>query len=265
MSECKPVITARTRVTSRCRPSYSRVALLEKVTCCKKHTGRPQCELYVRIEVAVYQHPGEGSHEGKKSTTSNTSSLFCNTLPPPNTAPKRSIFTASQTDSRIAQKSVSISPQDQIAAPAENHKDSRNHLPLPPPLASGTKAPQKPRGPSPQQAKMKQAKHFTTENEADEAAQAAMHQRIHLLPNQSDLKDTISKCSTKRKQFENGLMNPTGPALNHPAASLLPYYAKYGCPVNCGPNWTRTQIEEALDYGVHPTAKIPEALECLIK
>ena len=30
-------------------------------------------------------------------------------------------------------------------------------------------------------------------------------------------------------------------------------------------NWTREQIDEALDYGAHPTAKEPSALECLIK
>jgi len=112
---------------------------------------------------------------------------------------------------------------------------------------------------------MKPAKHFTSAKEADEAAQKAMHQRIHLLPNQGDLKDTIGKRSTQRKEFENGLMNPSGPALDHPAAPLLADYVKYGCPVDCGPNWTREQIEEALDYGAHPTAKIPEALECLIK
>ena len=140
-----------------------------------------------------------------------------------------------------------------------------HHVTLPPPPASGNKAPQKPRGPSPQNADMKQAKHFTTEKEADAAAQTAMHQRIHLLPNQSELKDTIGKCRAKGKEFENGLMNPSGPALDHPAAPLLSDYAKYGCPVDCGPNWSRAQIEEALDYGAHPTAKIPEALECLIK
>lgn len=92
-----------------------------------------------------------------------------------------------------------------------------------------------------------------------------MHQRIHLLPNQKELKDTIGKCKNDKKEFTNGLMNPSGPALDHPAALLLSEYAKHGCPVDCGPNWTREQIEEALDYGAHPSAKTREALECLVK
>ena len=92
-----------------------------------------------------------------------------------------------------------------------------------------------------------------------------MHQCIHLLPNQGHLQQTIGKCSTQQQEFKNGLMNPSGPALDHPAAPLFADYATYGCPEDCGPNWTRDQIEEALDYGAHPTENIPEALECLVK
>ena len=63
---------------------------------------------------------------------------------------------------------------------------------LPLPLVS-KHAPVKPRGPSPTNTTMKPpVKHFTSaEREAEAAAQAAMHQRIHLLPNQKELKDTI--------------------------------------------------------------------------
>ena len=143
--------------------------------------------------------------------------------------------------------------------------NSRTDIQLPQFPSSETTVPQRPRGPSPQQAEIKPPKYFTTAKQADEAAQKAMHQRIHLLPNQGKLQATIGKCSDKRQEFDNGLMNPTGPALDHPAAPLLSDYAKYGCPVDCGPNWTREQIEEALDYGAHPTAKIPAALECLEK
>ena len=64
----------------------------------------------------------------------------------------------------------------------------------------------------------------------------------------------------RKKEFTNGLMNPFGPALlDHPAALLLSEYT------NCGPKWTREQIDEALDYGAHPSARKREALECLIK
>ena len=55
------------------------------------------------------------------------------------------------------------------------------------------------------------------------------------------------------------------PALQHPAALLLTSYALDGCPVDCGPNWTKDQLEQALTYGAHPSAKWPEALTCLIE
>ena len=59
-------------------------------------------------------------------------------------------------------------------------------------------------------------------------------------------------------------MWPTGPALSHPATPLLKEYAQHGCPVDCGPDWTREQIEQALTYGAHPSAKNKEAHACLI-
>ena len=155
----------------------------------------------------------------------------------------------------------SISPSPSVAPVAS----SIPKLPLPPPPKSSV-VPSKPRGPSPTFDDIKpRAPHFTSEKEADAAAQIAMQNRIHLLPNQQDLKDKLGKSTEERKTFTNGLMNPTGPALNHPAAPMLEDYAKYGCPVDCGPDWTREQIEAALDYGAHPTAKVPQALECLIK
>ena len=62
-----------------------------------------------------------------------------------------------------------------------------------------------------------------------------------------------------------GLMRPTGPALNHPAAPLLENYSKNGCPVDCSPDLKVDQILAALAYGAHPSAKIPGALKsCLI-
>ena len=60
-------------------------------------------------------------------------------------------------------------------------------------------------------------------------------------------------------------MWPSGPALNHPAAPLLHSYATKGCPVDCGPNWSRTQIEAALKYGSHPSAQTDDTRECLIQ
>ena len=70
---------------------------------------------------------------------------------------------------------------------------------------------------------------------------------------------------TRQKGIHKQSDESSGPALDHPAAPLLSEYAKYGCPpVDCGPNWTCEQIDEALEYRAHPTAKIPAALECLI-
>jgi hypothetical protein len=60
-------------------------------------------------------------------------------------------------------------------------------------------------------------------------------------------------------------MWPTSHALHHPAAPLLHEYAEKGCPVDCGPDWTRDQLLAALDYGAHPTADDPIAADCLEK
>ena len=59
-------------------------------------------------------------------------------------------------------------------------------------------------------------------------------------------------------------MWPTKYAMQHNAAPTLTKYATHGCPVNCGEDWTTEQINMALKYGAHPSAKVPEALKCLI-
>ena len=174
----------------------------------------------------------------------------------------RSIFNKPDKDKRIAQRERSTAPP-QVPTPPTTALPSKPDIILPPVCKH---VPIKPKGLPPTLAtKVAPPAHFTTDAEADKAAQKAMHQRIHLLPNQKELKETIGKCAPKRKEFENGLMQPSGPALAHPAAPMLTDYAKYGCPVDCGPNWTKQQIDEALDYGAHPTAREPEALKCLIK
>ena len=57
----------------------------------------------------------------------------------------------------------------------------------------------------------------------------------------------------------------SGPALKHPAAPLLHEYATRGCPVDCGPDWSRDQIEAALQYGLHPSAQMDDVRECLVQ
>ena len=109
-----------------------------------------------------------------------------------------------------------------------------------------------------------QSPNLTTHDEANDAAQRAIDDRINLLPNKEERKEVVGKYK-HRKPFTNGLMNPSKHAKDHPATPILEEYAKSGCPVDCGPDWTMEQIQSALEYGAHPTAKLPEALKCLIK
>ena len=62
-----------------------------------------------------------------------------------------------------------------------------------------------------------------------------------------------------------GLMWPRGIANLHMAAPLLHQYSTSGCPVNCGPDWTKQQIEAAINRGPHISACIPAARQYLIK
>lgn len=55
------------------------------------------------------------------------------------------------------------------------------------------------------------------------------------------------------------LMQPRGPALEHPAADLLNNYATNGCPVDCGPAWSMQQLLLLLKRGPHISGKNPEA------
>ena len=110
---------------------------------------------------------------------------------------------------------------------------------------------------------------ISTHHEADQAAHKALHDRVKLLPNMDELKSDIGECTTNDSLKETtpqhqGLMWPTGPALEHPASAMLDDYSRRGCPVDCGPDWDEEQLIAALEYGAHPSAKIPEALKCLI-
>ena len=60
-----------------------------------------------------------------------------------------------------------------------------------------------------------------------------------------------------------GQMCPRGLALHHPAAGKLLQYATGGCPSNTGKNWTRQQMQEAVERGPHSSALEPDAIEQL--
>ena len=49
-----------------------------------------------------------------------------------------------------------------------------------------------------------------------------------------------------------GGMCPSNLALHHPAAGLLKTYATKGCPIDSGRNWTREEIQQAVEHGNHP-------------
>ena len=62
-----------------------------------------------------------------------------------------------------------------------------------------------------------------------------------------------------------GLMLPRHEVLTHPAGPDLLKYAIDGCPVDCGIQWTREQIEAAIAKGAHASAEAPGAAEACRK
>ena len=50
-------------------------------------------------------------------------------------------------------------------------------------------------------------------------------------------------------------MEPHGIAQEHPAAPLLDGFADPGCPVEISDEWTLDDLEEAVNYGAHPSAR----------
>ena len=100
---------------------------------------------------------------------------------------------------------------------------------------------------------------ITSHSEADEIAKKAIAAGTQLLPKQHIYTSQIGKSKPRE-----GLMWPRTFARNHNATPLLDSYAEHGCPVDCGPNWSTEQIMEALQYGAHPTASLPEARQCLL-
>jgi len=54
-------------------------------------------------------------------------------------------------------------------------------------------------------------------------------------------------------------MRPDPSIQNHPAFPTLLSYATDGCPVQCGEQWTKEHLEEAIQRGPHISATSPEA------
>lgn len=54
---------------------------------------------------------------------------------------------------------------------------------------------------------------------------------------------------------------PRGRAMEHPAGPLLQEWVEYGCPTHTGTNWTREQMQAAIERGPHKSAREPEAIQ----
>ena len=55
---------------------------------------------------------------------------------------------------------------------------------------------------------------------------------------------------------------PQNDVLQHPFGNTLQIYAFHGCPVDCGPNWSKEQIEQAVQDSPNKSAKDPLAAKC---
>lgn len=55
-------------------------------------------------------------------------------------------------------------------------------------------------------------------------------------------------------------MEPCRLALDHPAGELLQEWSTYGCPTNTGNNWTRDEMQAAINHGPHKSAMEPDAI-----
>ena len=73
--------------------------------------------------------------------------------------------------------------------------------------------------------------------------------------------DTPTGEAASKSTSNKSLMQPTPFAvLLHPFGPTLKEWEK-GVKADCGPNWTREQMEVALNHGPHPSAMSPEALK----
>jgi hypothetical protein len=68
----------------------------------------------------------------------------------------------------------------------------------------------------------------------------------------------LNKQQSKYKNSFRGLMAPSEPALEHPAAPLLLELATLGCSADTGESWCMERLEAAIKKGAHPSALVPE-------
>jgi hypothetical protein len=73
----------------------------------------------------------------------------------------------------------------------------------------------------------------------------------------------LTEQQSKYKNKFRGLMAPSGPALEHPAADLLLELATVGCSSHIGEQWSMEMLDAAIRKGAHPSAMLPEAAKQL--
>lgn len=76
----------------------------------------------------------------------------------------------------------------------------------------------------------------------------------HMFPDEIPVKEEVGKL---------GLMWPRSYAEFHRATPLLNSYAIDGCPVQCGPDWSKEKIMKLLRRGPHCSAKVKAAMRQL--
>jgi len=70
---------------------------------------------------------------------------------------------------------------------------------------------------------------------------------------------TLTPIQSKYTKNPRPCMKPDNSIQHHPAFDTLMSYATAGCPVECGPPWTKEHITAAIMRGPHISAKSPEA------
>ena len=109
------------------------------------------------------------------------------------------------------------------------------------------------------------AKNTSQEQEKQYLPPAATQKEIKLATKEAIRREpTIPEdLPIKEKIGKIGLMWPHTYALQHPAVPLLQKFSTTGCPTDCGPPWTKLQIEAAIRHGPHKSARSPAAKAAL--
>ena len=79
-----------------------------------------------------------------------------------------------------------------------------------------------------------------------------------------ELEEILTETQSKYNPHipKRGLMYPGRLAQQHPAGPMLQKFGTEGCPVDIAEDWTIEQLDQAVEYGAHPSAEEAEAAKC---